>query len=304
MIKKDFSKTGLILIYPGYQNEAKQYQYGRIIEEFTKLGITMDKLKVDEVIFGIQNSIASLNVNNYDFCIQLVKDKYTNALLEKANIRCFNTYSSIENCNDKMMTYTILENNNIKMPLTISGITNSGIEKIDNTAISKELKDYVENTLGYPLIVKKSNSKGGRDIYKINNRLELEDICNALNGSQYLFQEFISNNIGKDIRVPVIGEKAIGSFMRVNENDFRSNITLGGNAISYDAPIKYKVVAEKVAKILKLDYCSVDFFVSNDKEPLICEVNPDPALKSIEKLLDKNVAKIFVEHIVDNVYNI
>lgn len=303
-MKKEFSKKGLILIYPGYQNEAKQYQYSRIIEEFTKLGITMDKLKVDEVIFGIQNSIASLNVNNYDFCIQLVKDKYINALLEKDNIRCFNTYSAIENCDDKMMTYTILENNNIKMPSTISGIMNAGIEKIDNFTCSKQLKDYVETDLGYPFIVKKSNSKGGRDIYKINNRNDLEDICNKLNGSQYLFQQFISDNTGKDIRVPVIGGNVVGSFMRINENDFRSNITLGGRAIPYEISNDYKEVAEKVAKILKLDYCSVDFFVSNDKEPLICEVNPDPALKSIEKLLDKNVAKIFIEHIVDNVYNI
>lgn len=300
----EFSKKGLILIYPGYQNEAKQYQYGRIIEEFAKLGITIDKLKVDEVVFEIQNSKASLNVNNYDFCIQLVKDKYINALLEKASIRCFNTYTAIENCDDKMMTYTILENNKIRMPSTISGIMNAGIEKIDNFACSKQLKDYVEKDLGYPFIVKKSNSKGGRDIYKINNRNELEDICNKLNGSEYLFQQFISDNSGKDIRVPVIGGNVVGSFMRINENDFRSNITLGGSAIHYEISNNYKEVAEKVAKILKLDYCSVDFFVSNDKEPLICEVNPDPALKSIEKLLDKNVAKIFAEYIVDNVYHI
>lgn len=303
-MKKEFSKKGLILIYPGYQNEAKQYQYGRIIEEFTRLGISIDKLKVDEVIFEIQNSKANLDVNNYDFCIQLVKDKYINKILEKDNIRCFNTYTAIENCDDKMMTYTILENNNIKMPSTISGIMNTGIEKIDNFASSKQLKDYVEKNLGYPFIVKKSNSKGGRDIYRINNRNELEDICNKLNGSQYLFQQFIADNSGKDIRVPVIGGNVVGSFMRINENDFRSNITLGGTAIPYEISNDYKEVAEKVAKILNLDYCSVDFFVSNDKEPLICEVNPDPALKSIEKLLDKNVAKIFAEHIVDNVYHI
>lgn len=303
-MKKEFSKKGLILIYPGYQNEAKQYQYGRIIEEFTRLGISIDKLKVDEVIFEIQNSKANLDVNNYDFCIQLVKDKYINKILEKDNIRCFNTYTAIENCDDKLMTYTILENNNIKMPSTISGIMNTGIEKIDNFASSKQLKDYVEKNLGYPFIVKKSNSKGGRDIYKINNRNELEDICNKLNGSEYLFQQFIADNSGKDIRVPVIGGNVVGSFMRINENDFRSNITLGGTAIPYEISNDYKEVAEKVTKILKLDYCSVDFFVSNDKEPLICEVNPDPALKSIEKLLDKNVAKIFAEHIVDNVYHI
>lgn len=37
------NKKGLILIYPGFQNEAKQYQYNRIIEEFNKNGISIDK---------------------------------------------------------------------------------------------------------------------------------------------------------------------------------------------------------------------------------------------------------------------
>ena len=35
--------------------------------------------------------------------------------------------------------------------------------------------------------------------------------------------------MGKDIRVAVVGKKVVGSFMRINENDYRSNISLGGN---------------------------------------------------------------------------
>lgn len=34
--------------YPDFKNEAKQYQYNRLIEEFNKKGISIDKLKVDE----------------------------------------------------------------------------------------------------------------------------------------------------------------------------------------------------------------------------------------------------------------
>ena len=244
-----------------------------------------------------------MQVDKYDFCIQLVKDKYINALLEKANIRSFNPYESIENCDDKMMAYTLLSGNNIKMPSTICGNINTGVEKIEDTALNDKFKEYIEKRLGYPLIAKKSNSKGGRDIYKIDNRANLDEICDKLSGSQYLFQQYISENIGKDIRVPVVGGKVIGAFMRENENDFRSNITIGGRAIPYTITDKHKEVAEKVAKILKLDYCSVDFFLTYDNEPLICEVNADPALRSIEKLLEKNVAKIFAEYIVNKIYN-
>jgi ribosomal protein S6--L-glutamate ligase/gamma-F420-2:alpha-L-glutamate ligase len=77
----------------------------------------------------------------------------------------------------------------------------------------------------------------------------------------------------------LVGAKVIGSFIRENDNDFRSNLSLGGKAIPYSITPEYKKIAEKTAKLLKLDYCSVDFFV-NENEPMICEVNPDPALQS------------------------
>lgn len=299
-IKKN--KRGLILIYPGNQNEAKLYQYNRLVQEFEKKGIVIDKLKVDDVIVSIGKGKINPEINKYDFCIQLVKDKYISKLLEENKVRTFNTYSSIDNCDDKMITYLLLNGYNLNMPFTISNITNTGIENITDNSVSEKLKNYVEEKLGYPLIVKKSNSKGGRDIYKIDDRVNLDNVCNKLNGSKFLFQEFISINVGKDIRVVVVGGKVVGSFMRVNENDFRSNISLGGKAIPFEITKKYKKVAEKVSKIMKLDYCSVDFFFNEDEEPLICEVNADPALCDIEELSGKNVAEIYTKYIIKEIY--
>lgn len=298
---KNYFKRGLILIYPGYHNEAKIYQYNRIAEEFEKQGILIDKLKVDDVIIDIQKEKMNLEIEKYDFCIQLVKDKYIDTLLKKANIRTFNSYASIENCDDKMMTYCLLADNNIKMPATISGIMNTGIENILDTSINENLKKYVEESLGYPLIIKKCYSKGGKDVYKIDNDKQFDEICNKLNGSKYLFQEYIFDNIGKDIRTIVVGGRYVTSIMRVNEKDFRSNISLGGKAFKYDVTEKYKELAEKVAKILKLDYCSVDFFFT-ESEPIICEVNADPALMSIEKICDINLAQKYVKYVIDEVY--
>lgn len=300
-MKKYFNR-GLVLIYPGHQNEAKLYQYNRLIEEFEKRGIIIDTLKVDEVIISVEDGKFKLQMDEYDFCIQLVKDKYINEILTKNKIRAFNTYAAIENCDDKMMAYTMLSGYDIKMPSTISGNTNLGVENITNNPLSNKIKDYVENTLGYPLIVKKGNSKGGRDIHKIDDRMSLDNICNQLKESQYLFQEFVSTNTGKDIRVIVIGGKVVESFMRMNENDFRSNISLGGKAFPYVISKEHIKVAEKVAKILELDYCSVDFFITEDTEPMICEVNADPALRSIEELSGKNIAKIYADHIINQIY--
>lgn len=296
------NKKGLILIYPGFQNEAKKYQYNRLIEEFNKKGISIDKLKVDEQYTSVINGNVNIDVKKYDFCIQLVKDKYINEQLCKNGIRSFNSYNAIENCDDKMMTYVILSNKNINLPRTILGSINFGVENIKEDNKNEEFKKYVETTLNYPFITKKCNSKGGRDIYKINSRNEFDDICNKLSGSQYLFQQFIPENIGKDIRVVVVGKKVVGSFMRINENDYRSNISLGGKAVPYEVSNEYKEIAEKVANELELDYCSVDFFMSNENNPIVCEVNADPAICDIEELSGKNVAGIFVDYVISEIY--
>lgn len=126
------NKKGLILIYPGYQNEAKQYQYNRLIEEFNKKGISIDKLKVDEQYTSVINGKVNIDAKEYDFCIQLVKDKYINEELCKNGIRSFNSYNAIENCDDKMMTYAILSNKNISFPNTILGSINFGVENMED----------------------------------------------------------------------------------------------------------------------------------------------------------------------------
>lgn len=301
-MKQSFSKQGLMLVYPGFQNKAKIYQCNRIVEEFQTLGIQIDKIKVDEMFLEIEKGKSNVTLDKYDFCIQLVKDKYIDALLKKHHIRSFNTYEATENCDDKFMTYCLLADNDIKMPTTICGMTNTGVENIDKIEIPESYKNYVEEKLGYPLIVKKSNSKGGRDIYKIDNREMLEEVCNKIKGTPYMFQEFIDVNSGKDIRTVVVGKKLVGSIMRINENDFRSNISLGGKSIKYTVTDAYKKIAEKVATILNLDYCSVDFFLTEDNEPIICEVNADPALTAIEKLGEVNVAKAYAEYIFKEIY--
>ena len=53
-MKQSFSKQGLMLVYPGFQNEAKIYQCNRIVEEFQTLGIQIDKIKVDEMFLEIE----------------------------------------------------------------------------------------------------------------------------------------------------------------------------------------------------------------------------------------------------------
>ena len=60
--------------------------------------------------------------------------------------------------------------------------------------------------------------------------------------------------------------------------------------------------AERVAKILKLDYAGIDVLIGEDNKPIICEVNSNAFFGGIEKVTGVNVAKLYAEYIKSSVY--
>jgi len=91
--------------------------------------------------------------------------------------------------------------------------------------------------------------------------------------------------------------------MRKNPNSFISNVSSGGNAVQYQASKEQKQIAEKVAKILGLTHCAVDFFNTIDDRALLCEVNANAGgIEINEKLTGINQAAKFVECIIKKVY--
>jgi ribosomal protein S6--L-glutamate ligase/gamma-F420-2:alpha-L-glutamate ligase len=90
---------------------------------------------------------------------------------------------------------------------------------------------------------------------------------------------------------------------RRNESDFRSNVGQGGEGVKIELLDSFRKTAEACAKILNLDYCGVDLLYGNDGEPIVCEVNSNAFFEGIEKTTGVNVAKLYVEHIINEIGN-
>lgn len=119
-----------------------------------------------------------------------------------------------------------------------------------------------------------------------------------------MFQQFIKSSKGKDIRVIVIGGKCIGGMLRQNDSDFRSNIEIGGTGKQISLNKEQIAICERVADILKLDYCGIDLLIDNDNKALVCEVNSNAFFAAFEKITQINVAKIYCEYILQHIYKI
>lgn len=289
-------RKGLLIGFTKWQTENAYKIYA---EYFAKHNIKLDLLKIDEYVICVENGKPSLNVQEYDFCVMLVKDQYISTLFEKQGKLCFNAYNAMCSSDDKFLTYVKLAENGIPLPKTLSGNTDFDGLSLPNYKRSKEFRDKVENALGYPFVAKPTFGYGGKGVVIIKNRAEFDLFADNIGQSGYLYQEYIPDNPGSDIRVMVVGGKVIFSIMRENPNSFISNVSSGGNAIKFEATKEQKQIAVKVAKILGLEHCAVDFFNTENGRPLLCEVNANAGgIEINEKLTGINQAEKFVEYIV------
>ena len=272
------------------------YQPDRLKFEFEKLGVKIDITPNDFFPVSVKNGNLTSKLDGYDFCIFLDKDKYALLGIEKLGLPLYNAYEPITVCDDKMLTYLALANNGIPMPKTLPGLLCFD----DNAKIKDSTVNGIITELGLPLIVKECFGSLGKGVYLAKTREELVEICNKIKCKPHLFQEYISESFGKDIRTIVIGGKVVGSIMRVSNGDFRSNISSGGHGEPYDLPDEMKELAIKIAKILKLDYCGMDFLIGENGKPLVCEVNSNAFFKGFEQVTGINVAKIYAEFILND----
>ncbi|KKQ93301.1 hypothetical protein A2865_03980 [Candidatus Woesebacteria bacterium RIFCSPHIGHO2_01_FULL_39_17] len=147
----------------------------------------------------------------------------------------------------------------------------------------------------FPLIVKVSEGRQGRGVFKADSLEDLEKVIeeNKEKSPSFVIREFIPND--GDIRVFTVGFKAIGAMKRIptKEGEFRSNISLGGRGEKIDLE-KYpeiRKIAEKLSEVTAMEIAGVDIVLNRSTaKPYILEINPGPQFTGFEKYTGINAA--------------
>lgn len=282
---------GLIVSNGYFDNNSTISQRQEIIDEFTKRGVAIDVIKSNTVPALIEDTNVKLLIQKYDFCIFLDKDVILANMLEKAGITLFNSAEAIRVCDDKMLTYVTLAGNGIKMPKTIS----SPLMYTENQ--DKKFLEKVSCELGFPIVVKNVYGSMGKSVWLAESSQQLEELFLRLRRFPHLYQKFVGKGYGEDIRVITVGKKVVSAMKRINENDFRSNIELGGRGEAVTLTEKQIQLAEKVSQVLNLDYAGIDII----DEDYVCEVNSNAFFREFEKVTGEKVAEKYVEYIINKI---
>ena len=109
----------------------------------------------------------------------------------------------------------------------------------------------------YPYVLKSLNGHGGAEVFLIQNPDALTQM-DFLQKKNFLCQEFASEP-GKDVRVYVVGNRIVKAMLRTNENDFKSNYSLGGKVAEYELNPEEEALVNKVIGGLNIGLAGIDF---------------------------------------------
>jgi RimK family alpha-L-glutamate ligase len=205
--------------------------------------------------------------------------------IEEYGIRLINSRESLEIASDKFLTSVFLEKHNIPTPKTI-------ICEDPHDA----LKMYEE--LGGDIIIKPLFGSKGIGISRLNDKGFAENVIISLGHLNEVFylQQFIEH-YNRDIRIFVIGNKAIAGMYRVSDN-WKTNVYAGAEVKPLELTKELKELAIKSAKVTKTEIAGVDILESDEGYQVI-EVNSIPGFMALQKVTDINIPEKIISYFLE-----
>lgn len=228
-----------------------------------------------------------------DFALFWDKDILTARRLERSGWRLFNSAKTVELCDNKALTAEALLASGVPMPKTVTAPLT-----FDFVGYAKE--DFVKEAcrlLGLPIVIKELYGSLGEQVYLAKTEEEALARVGSLGARQFLFQQFVAESFGTDIRVNIVGGKVIASMKRQGaDGEFRSNIGNGGKGEGITLTKEQERVALAAARAVGADFAGVDLLLGNGG-PLVCEVNSNPHFTGTLAYLGVNLADHIFAHI-------
>ena len=275
-------KKGVLIINAFLDTPQVRETYDMLTEGAKRAGIDMAMATNADFFVELDSGLVKASSQNslegVDFILFWNKDVFLGRALERMGYRLYNCADAIEACDNKALTFEMLEGicrmpRTIKVPMTFNTI---GYDDLS-------FEDTIGKILGYPYVIKECLGSYGGQVYLAEKPEDARSILKKIEGKDALAQEFISSSRGRDIRAYVVGGRVAAAMERYNASDFRSNITNGGSAKSIRITKEQEELAVTATKGLGLDFAGVDILFGQNDEPILCEVNSNAQFRDILK---------------------
>lgn len=273
------------------------YSTQRLKEEAIKRGHSVRVISYTKCYVAIESSNPVVRyeggvLDDFDVIIPRIAQSYTmygTAIVRQFEMRgVYTTASSIaiNRSRDKLRSMQLLARTGVGIPKTLFARETASFD------------DLIEQAGGAPMIIKVARGTHGNGVVLAETAKAAKAVMQAfyVEDVSFFVQEFVKESAGTDIRAIVVGSKVVASMQRQSlDDDFRSNLHQGGEAMAVKLTEEERRTAIKAAKAMGLPFCGVDMMRSS-RGPLVLEVNSSPGFQ-VEKVTGRNVAEKVIEYI-------
>jgi len=205
--------------------------------------------------------------------------------LEKAGVRVINSPKALERGVDKYYTLSLIESLGLPIPETI--VT----ERFDDAMAAFD-------NLGGDVVVKPLFGSEGRGIVRVSDKETAYRVFRALELGRYIYylQEYVPHGCD-DIRVFVIGDKAVAAMMR-RGTTWKANMSYGAKA----EPLKIDKTLEEMsvcaASALGAEYAGVDILPVDGGGYSLIEVNTIPGWKGLKEATGFDAGQALADYVL------
>jgi len=205
--------------------------------------------------------------------------------MEQSGIKVINPSDGFSSARNKYLSYCILAENGLPVPPTY--VTGSAAWARRQAG---DFKEFVYK----PMIGSKGyGSMRFNDVDLAYNAFHLLERL----GQPILVQKCLRGP-GSDIRAFVVQDEVIAAMRRIPEEDeWRSNLSIGGRAEKIDLDEKLCGIAVRAASCLGLNYAGVDL-METEEGPVVLEVNASPSWQGIQRTVGADIPRLLLERIV------
>lgn len=148
--------------------------------------------------------------------------------------------------------------------------------------------------LEFPVVIKDIDSQRGKGVRLCHDEDQLL-VEIKQGGFRVIIQEFVA--MAFDIRVICVGDKVVGAIKReASGSDFRTNISLGGQAESYSLNKEESQLALKAHQSIGNEISGVDITYDENGKLYVIETNITPEWQGFKQATGLDVADIIIQY--------
>ncbi|XRG78363.1 RimK family alpha-L-glutamate ligase [Rossellomorea sp. GAMAL-10_SWC] len=250
-------------------------------------GFELKLLYTEDIVIGIRNGVNILydqgkELSKPAFVIMRAISQILSSHFEEMGIRTFNNQTIATMANHKFLTHQKL--------------SSLGIPMLDTLYYKKSTMTKSLETVQFPCVLKNCTGRGGSEVYFINNQETLQEIVQNSNFDELLIQN-VAEQLGKDLRVFIIGKEIIAAVLRYSEKDFRANFSLGGGAMLYELSQKEKELIQKIVDHFDFDFVGIDFMFDANNQLILNEIEDVVGSRTLYTVSDIDIVSLYMDYI-------